>query len=55
MSKIDDAIQYLKNDTARSRRKGYSHATVGILELEALLEWAEKVRESNPTLLEEEK
>lgn len=44
MSKIDDAIRDLKNEAARTRRKGYSHATVvGLLELETLLAWAEKV------------
>ncbi len=51
MSKIDDTINGLKNETARTRRKGYSHASVGLLELEALLAWAEQVRENNPFLI----
>jgi hypothetical protein len=51
MSKIDDAIHSLKNEAARTRRKGFSHASVGIKELEALLDWAERVREKNPFLI----
>lgn len=51
MSKIDDTIHYLKNDAARSLRKGYEHATVPKEELGTLLAWAEKVRENNPFLI----
>ena len=51
MSKIDDAIFDLRKDLAQSSRKGYDHATVGKEELEALLDWATRVREKNPFLI----
>lgn len=41
---VDDAIHDLANEEERARRKGYDHATVGIDELAALLEWAVEAR-----------